>query len=109
MKQEYPLQVVGDGWLAYSWHRFDDSNIDIWLDWEGATYRATLFTLEDVQSLMGQWVEDGHFTNPTFWTVDSIIIESIDEPHIRSLFDDLIRNGEVGAAMYRLPETTTDE
>ena len=90
----YTLSFEWDHW-APGQHDPDDGNSDVWVKLDdGREFVGSFFTLRNVATLMERWKASGECADGAYFSaVDAIIVHRLDEPTVRLVVDDLLRDG----------------
>jgi len=78
----------------------DDDNVDVRVNFDdGKSYRAALFTLKNIQTLISRYRRTGECAFGTyFYSTDMVIVEKLNVETIERVVNDLIENDELAAA-----------
>lgn len=81
-----------------------DSNVDVEvISPDGRRWSATIFTVENVRSLLKRWEETGeHGGGACFWCPDGLIVKELSEQSIHNALQILIDEGEFESALKEL-------
>jgi len=100
--EKYDVVVLS----SEQWDRYDD-NIDIEVRIkEGCRYAATLFTIQNLASLLEKHRKSGECANGTFvWAVEMIVLRDLNVESIFAMVEDLISTGEIHTAMLKIMDS----
>ena len=95
---EFEFKVIG----LQEWDKYDD-NLDVIIRTKDhRVYSATLFTIQNLASLMAKNEETGECAQGAYmWASDMVIVRDLDLETIRRTIEDLIVTGEIEGACQR--------
>lgn len=80
-----------------------DDNVDIEVRLpDGTRWSATIFTVDNLRSLMAKWRSTGENRGLYVWAPDMIVVERLSDPGLRELVDELVAEGTLKTVMKPL-------
>jgi len=82
-----------------------DDNVDIEVQLaDGSRWAATVFTVDNLRSLMQKWRSTGERSGLYVWAPDMIVVERLSDRCLRDLVDELVAEGELEEVLMPLKE-----
>jgi hypothetical protein len=82
-----------------------DDNVDIEVQLaDGSRWAATVFTVDNLRSLMKKWRSTGEQSGLYVWAPDMIVVERLSDGCLRDLVDELVAEGELQHRLMLLDE-----
>jgi hypothetical protein len=73
-----------------------DDNVDIEVHLaDGSRWAATVFTVDNLRSLMRKWRSTGEYSGLYVWAPDMIVVERLSDGCLRDLVDELVAAGDL--------------
>jgi len=80
----------------------DNDNEDIIISYKGQRYSATVFTLENIKSIMERYSNSGECANGLyFYCQDMIIVKNLKRTTILEAISNIISEGEIDLALKK--------
>ena len=80
-----------------------DDNVDIEVQLaDGSRWAATVFTVDNLRSLMKKWRSTGEHSGLYVWAPDMIVVERLSDGCLRDLVDELVAEGELQQVLMPL-------
>lgn len=71
-----------------------DANLDIEVRLaDGSRWSATVFTVENLRSLMATWRATGEHSGRYVWAPDMLVVDRLSDTGLRELIDELVAEG----------------
>lgn len=100
------MKVIKNDFEVEFLHEFEDSNNsneDIIVSYKGQRYSATLFTLENIKSLMERYEATGECGNGSyFYCLDMVLVKNLRRTTILDAIDNIISEGEIDQALKKI-------
>jgi hypothetical protein len=82
----------------------DNDNEDIIISYKGQRYSATVFTLENIKSIIDRHAVSGECANGLyFYCPDLIIVKNLKRATILDTISNIISEGEIDLALKKIP------
>jgi hypothetical protein len=82
----------------------DDDNEDIIISYKGQRYSATVFTLENIKSIIDRYAVSGECASGLyFYCPDLIIVKNLKRATILDAISNIISEGEIDIALKKIP------
>ena len=82
-----------------------DDNVDIEVELaDGSRWAATVYTVDNLRSLMRKWRSTGEQSGLYVWAPDMIVVERLSDRCLRDLVDELVAEGELEHVLMPLDE-----
>ena len=82
-----------------------DDNVDIQVRLtDGSRWAATVFTVDNLRSLMRKWRSTGEYSGLYVWAPDMIVVERLSDRCLRDLVDELVAEGELRRVLMPLAD-----
>ena len=82
----------------------DNDNEDLIISYKGQRYSATVFTLENIKSIIDRYEVSGECANGLyFYCPDLIIVKNLKRATILDTISSIISEGEIDLALKKIP------
>lgn len=80
-----------------------DANVDIEVRLaDGSRWSATVFTVDNLRSLMATWRTTGEHSGRYVWAPDMLVVDRLSDTGLRELVDELMAEGVLQDALMPL-------